>query len=160
MKKTIALCTAAMMLLCSFSLKNLFGSKSTTTTPAATTTTTINNDGQSAGKALRGLYTQYKADGKFDYSNINNIINTVSLVNSCQNLKTNIKDSDYWKSFAAGLVIGSESLVTDELSGTVTEQLNDLVQNINSEQLNKVTTQAATVKSAADNISSLMSLFQ
>lgn len=165
MKKVLLLGMATVMLLCSFSLKNLFGgSKSstpTTTTPTETTiNTNTNNDGMAAGKALRGIYTQYKADGKFDAGNINNILNTISLINSCKNLKENAKGGDYWTSFAAGLVLGSEQLVVPDVSSTVTDKLGEMIENVDTSKLESTVEKAQAVNTAANDIMSIISLFK
>lgn len=168
MKKALICSLAAMMLLCSFDLKSLFGgSKSSTTqtqTTTATTTTpavSVNPDGKSAGSALRTLYTNYKAAGnKFDYSNLNNVISTLTLVNSCKNLKANSKDKTYWSGFAQGLVMGSENLVTDQISNVVTSQLSDLAEKIDTEKLESTTQKVSAVKSVASDVTNLLALFK
>ena len=61
---------------------------STTATTAAPATAA--SAGQGAGTALLNLYSQYKADGnKYDYKNMQNILNTVSLIANCEGLKSN-----------------------------------------------------------------------
>lgn len=160
MKKVLICTLSAMMLLCSFSLKNLLGGKSSTAATTTTTTTTTNNDGVSAGKALRALYTSYKAAGKYDASNLNNIVNTISLVNSCKNLKTNAADKTYWSGFAQGLVMGSENLVTEQISDQVTTQLSDIVSKVDTDKLETASQQASAVQSISSDISSLLATFK
>lgn len=161
MKKALLFGLAGVMLLCSFSLKNLFGSKSTETTTTATeTTTTVNPDGKAAGAALRALYTNYKAAGKFDVKDPSNILNTISLITNCKNLKEKASDKAYWTSFASGLVAGSEQLVTEEISNQVTEGLNTLVSNVDTSKLETVADKAATVKTAATELQDIFALFK
>lgn len=177
MKKTFILAATAIMLLCSFSLKNLFGSKSTTTTQttteqvAATTAeavttaaTTTNVEGKAAGAALKSLYSQYKADGKFDYSNLNNIMNTISLLDNCKKLKSNVKNGDYWKSFASGLILGSDNLVTEDMADGITDKLNTMMENVDTTKLEKAKDNtiaaASTVATCANSVSSLLGLFK
>ena len=121
------------------------------------------NDGQTAGRALKALYSQYKADGKFDASNLSNIANTMLLIQSCKTLKTSMKDSDYWKSFAQGLILGSDNLVTETVSNTVTTQLNSMMQNIDTEKLESAgqnaTEAASAVASAASSLKSIFNIF-
>ena len=163
MKKAFLLCMAAVMLLCSFSLKNLFGKKKTTT-ETTTQTTSTSTEGQAAGKALKALYTQYKADGTFDYTNLSNIANTMILLQNCKNLKTQAKDSDYWKSFASGLILGSDNLVTESMSNTVTSSLSSLMENVDTDQLdqsgNNPLQTASTVKKTAGSLQTLLGMFQ
>lgn len=168
MKKTLVLCMATVMLLCSFSLKNLFGSKSTTTTTtqpatveqAAPAVATLETDGRAAGAALRTIYSNYKKDGKFDTSNLNNIISTISLINSCKSLKENGKDKAYWSDFASGLVLGSENLIKQEISGTVTNKLAEMVEKVDTEKVESTVEKAAAVKTVASDMVSLLSLFK
>ncbi|MCQ2348171.1 MAG: hypothetical protein MJZ65_03175 [Paludibacteraceae bacterium] len=165
MKKALVCSLAAMMLLCSFSLKNLFGSKSTTTTttaaePQTTAVVATSTDGAAAGKALRALYTNYKAAGKYDASNVSNILNTISLINSCKELKTNAKDKTYWSDFAKGLVLGSENLVTDQISGAVTSKLNEIASSIDTEKLESTAQKASAVKTVASDVTTLLQMFK
>ncbi|MCQ2342055.1 MAG: hypothetical protein MJZ75_00980 [Paludibacteraceae bacterium] len=159
--KKILFYTLAAMLLCSCGMQN-FASSSSNAAPAATSATTLStgNDGASAGRALRALYTSYKATGKYDYTDLTNIMNTISLVNSCKNLKTNAKDKAYWQSFAEGLVIGSDNLVTNQISNTVTTQLNNIVSNIDTEKIESASEKLAATKTVANDITSLFKLFQ
>lgn len=159
MKKTLLFCTAAVILLCSFDLKGLFGSKQETA-PAETVLSEAQTQGNSAGKALHNLYTQYKADGKFDAKNLNNILNTVSLINSCSDLKENIKNTSFLKDFGIGLVLGSNNLVTNDNSDIVTEQLGALVSNIDSEKMNDAAQKAGAVMESAGQIAGLLNLFK
>ena len=107
MKKLILFAAAIMMTGCGFMLN---GSSSNTASTQATQTTPVRNSsstaamsaGQGAGSALQSIYTQYKADGKFDYKNMQNILNTVTLVANCEGLKDNIKNTTYLKDFGKG----------------------------------------------------------
>lgn len=160
MKKALLCGLAAMMLLCSFDLKSLFGGSKSTTTTTTTAAPTTNADGKAAGKALRTLYTSYKETGSFNYKDPMTILNTISLVNSCKNLKEKAQDKTYWTSFASGLVSGSENLVTEQLSNTVTTQLNNIVTNIDTEKLESAAEKATAVKSVAGDVTSLLQMFK
>ncbi len=132
--------------------------KAATTT--STTATSSSTDGQAAGRALKALYTQYKADGKFDATNLSNIANTMLLIQNCKGLKTSFKDSNYWKAFAQGLILGSDNLVTQQVSNTVTSQLSNMMQNIDTEKLESAGQNASQAASAAASAaSSLKSIF-
>ena len=85
--------------------------------------------GQNAGAALQGLYTQYKADGKYDYTNLQNIMNTVTLIGNCEGLKQNYKEQGYLSDFGKGLLIGSLGLVTQDNVQTVTNSLYEMVKD-------------------------------
>ena len=106
-------------------LKNLL-KKATTETTAPTATT----NGQAAGAALKGLYTQYKADGKLDMANLTNIMNLATLANNVKDLKGQTNKSAFYKDFATGLVSGSGNLVTSANSTSVMSGLSKLVNNV------------------------------
>ena len=120
-------------------LKNLLnkvkGTTETTATEASTTTateaaSTATVDGKAAGVALRALFTQYKADGKFDMGNLNNLLNLTSLANNIQGLKGQTNKGAFYKDFASGLVMGSNNLVTEQNTTSVMDGLTNLVNNV------------------------------
>lgn len=82
--------------------------------------------GQAAGAALKGLYSQYKADGKLDFRNVNNIINMASLANGIQGLKNNDDKSAFYTNFASGLILGSNNLVNTSNSSNILSGLSKL----------------------------------
>lgn len=175
MKKVILFATAIMMAGCGFmqnsTSSNTASSQTTASTQATQTVQTGNaatSAGQGAGNALQALYTQYKADGKYDYKNMQNILNTVTLVANCEGLKDNYKDKTYLKEFGKGMIASSLGLVTQENVNTVTNSLvemvksNESVQNATSkvqEGANTAASYANTAATYASSISSLLSLF-
>lgn len=141
-------------------LKNLVNkvkgtSTETTTTPAtetpAETVTAATANGKAAGGALRALYTQYKADGKMDMANLTNLMNLATLASNVQNLKGQTSKGAFYKDFAAGLVLGSNNLVTTENSNSVMNGLQNLVNNVDLSSL----TQKA--ESTASNVNEKIS---
>ncbi|MBR1516109.1 MAG: hypothetical protein IJ621_05125 [Paludibacteraceae bacterium] len=162
MKKVLLASLVALLVLSSCSA--LKGTSSNANPVASTVSSATSSDGMAAGQALNAIYKQYKADGKYDYTNLNNALNTIKLLQSCQNLKSNAKNSTYWKNFAAGLVLGSNNLVTDQLSGTVTNSLNSLVSNVDTQKLQSAGQNATdainTAKQTASSISNILSLFK
>lgn len=155
MKKIMIFVAATLIMAgCGF-MKNSTGSnqnsavssQSTTTTTAQTGNTAV-SAGQGAGNALLALYNQYKADGnKYDYKNMQNILNTVTLVANCEGLKDNFKDKTYLKEFGKGMIASSLGLVTQNNVETVTNSLVDMVKN--SEAVQNATTQAQSTASTA-----------
>ena len=141
-------------------LKNLFkqATSSTTTTESVGTT-----NGKAAGSALKSLYTQYKADGKLDMTNLNNILNLTTLSNNIKDLKGMSNKSAFYKDFATGLIKGSDSLVNKSNSTSVMNGLTNLVNNVDLSGLTTTTeTATETVTSAATSaatsaLSSLLS---
>lgn len=83
-----------------------------------------NGNGIEAGKALLGLYTQYKADGKFDIKNNKNISNMMILAANIKGLEK-LKDV---APYVAGLSEGSKGLVNktnqSDVLGTLTSLSN------------------------------------
>ena len=116
-------------------LNKVKGTTETTATEASATTaaetaSTATVDGKAAGVALRALFTQYKADGKFDMGNLNNLLNLTSLANNIQGLKGQTNKGAFYKDFASGLVMGSNNLVTEQNTTSVMDGLTNLVNNV------------------------------
>ena len=175
MRKAFLMAAVMMLAGCGF-MKNSTSSNTTTTAqPAATTTTTTQNSnaalsaGQGAGNALMNLYSQYKADGnKYDYKNMQNVLNTVTLVANCEGLKENYKNTSYLKEFGKGMVASSLGLVTQDNVEQVTNSLVDMVKNSETVQTATQTAQntantaagyANTAAQYAGALSTLLSAF-
>lgn len=128
--------------------------------------------GTSVGSALIGLYSQYKADGKVDLSNPNNLINLATLASGVQTLKgqstTYNATNSILSQFASGLVGGSKNLVTQALAPTVTSTLTGLANSNDMSSLMNAATKAATgaasisntAASVTNTINSLNSIFK
>jgi hypothetical protein len=141
--------------------------------PAATTTVQTGTNaamgaGQGAGNAMLALYNQYKADGKYDYKNLQNIMNTMALISNCEGLKENYKDKSYLTEFGKGMIASSLGLVTQNNVETVTNSLvemvksNKTVQNATTkvqEGASSAASYANTAAQYATSIGSLLSLF-
>ena len=144
--KKIFLMVAAVAMLASCGLTQT-NSTSNSAAPSAAKTTTAGNAltaGQGAGGALNALYNQYKADGnKYDYKNMQNVLNTVTLIANCEGLKDNYKDKAYLKEFGKGMVASSLGLVTQNNVETVTNSLVDMVKNSETVQSAKTQTSQA-----------------
>ena len=117
-------------------------------TPQTTAPATALSAGQGAGNAMLQLYNQYKADGnKYDYTNMQNMLNTVTLVANCEGLKNNYKDKTYLKEFGQGMISSSLGLITQNNVETVTNSLVDMVKN--SEAVQSATSKAQSTASSA-----------
>lgn len=131
MKKLLMMAAVAMMVAGCGMLKN--GSNATASsqqTAASSQQQTAVNAGQGAGKALLALYNQYKADGnKYDYKNMQNMLNTVTLIANCEGLKDNYKDKTYLSEFGKGMIASSLGLVTQNNVENVTNSLVTMVKN-------------------------------
>ena len=147
-------------------LLNKFKGTTTTTTTAPAETATAQavsaaaTTGQTAGTALKALYSQYKADGKkLDMSNVTNLLNLASLAGAVQELKSS--DAAYKKDYAKGLILGSTNLVTDATSSSVVSKLTsfaniDLSSLMNNEEL-KTAAKSAVEAKATEALSKLAS---
>lgn len=135
-------------------LKNLLN-KASEKTETATSAATSN--GRAAGAALKSLYTQYKADGKLDMSNFNNIMNLATLANNTKDLKGQSDKSAFYKDFAAGLVLGSGNLVTQSNTTSVMSGLSNLVNNVDLSGLAAAAAAAAPAPAKQETTSSAVS---
>ena len=171
MKKIFVLVAAAVITVSCGMMKN-GGSGQSTQAVASTqqeATTDAVTAGQGAGNALLALYNQYKADGnKYDYKNMQNVLNTVTLVANCEGLKTNYKNSTYLTDFGKGMIASSLGLVTQNNVETVTNSLVDMVKNSETVQTataqaqntaNSAASYASTAAQYAGAISNLLSIF-
>ena len=155
MKKVIIMVAAVMLMSgCGF-MKNSTGNGQSNQVQSTTSTTTAQagnaaiSAGQGAGNALLSLYNQYKADGnKYDYKNMQNVLNTVTLLANCEGLKENYKDKTYLKEFGKGMIASSLGLVTQNNVQTVTNSLVDMVKNSETVQNAKSQT-SQTVQNAS-----------
>lgn len=171
MKHSWIILAAAVMMCSCGALKNNSGAQSsaTSSSAASTTSATPSTAGQGAGNALHALYKQFKADGnKFDYTNMQNILNTVTLVANCEGLKQNYSNKSYLSEFGKGLIVGSLGLVTQDNVSTVTDSLIDMVKNTETTKTVSSTAQSAagtaagyanTAAQYAGTLSTLLSAF-
>ena len=150
MKHSWIILAAAFMLCSCGVMKSSSGASSSAgqSSAVSTSSTTPSTAGQGAGNALQALYKQFKADGnKFDYTNMQNILNTVTLVANCEGLKQNYNNKSYLSEFGKGLIVGSLGLVTQDNVSTVTDSLIDMVKN--TEAAKTVTSTAQSTASTA-----------
>lgn len=89
----------------------------------ASSDTAANTTGEACGELLSEMHKDYKAKGKVDLTNTKTLSNVVQLAGYYKTLKTNQNNSSYKKAFAAGLVSGSNNLITPENSMNVVESI-------------------------------------
>jgi len=167
MKKSILLIATAIAMLSCSALKGTSSqtaaTQSTTASkPAQTSALTGNSTamgaGQNAGSALLALYEQYKADGnKYDYKNLNNIINALQLVSACEGLKDNKDNKSYRSEFGKGMIASALGLVTQKNVNSVTSTLTDMVVS-NPTVTSTASTAADKLQTAAQTASSISSI--
>lgn len=142
-------------------LKNLL-KKGTSTTATTEETSTGTANGQAAGTALKGLYKQYKADGKLDMKNLNNIANAATFAANVKGLKGMSDKKTFYKEFVSGLILGSDNLVNENNSTTVMSGITSLVNNVDLSSLtsgltNAASTAATTTSTATESSSDVQS---
>ena len=103
---------------------------------------------------MKSLYVQYKADGKLDMSNLNNMLNLATLATNIKGLKGQSNKTAFYKDFAAGLISGSDNLVTKKNSTSVMSGLTNLVNNVD---LSGLTNAASSSKDKAASALSALS---
>ncbi len=126
-------------------------------------------NGQAAGAALKALYAQYKADGnKLNMSNLQNILNLTTLATNVQGLKGITNKTDFYRDFAAGLVMGSNNLVSQTNSTSIMNGLQKLVNNVDLSALQGKAGNAAAkgtevlenATTIANSVSSILKIFK
>ena len=128
----------------------------TQTTPGGLTATaaqTPTEIGVNAGKAIQALYTQYKADGKFDYTNFNNISNTMLLLAATHDLPANTKNGDYMKQFGQGMMLSAVDLINKDNVTAVTNNLTEIATQYAAEAGEKVAEKATQAQNTMQNAS-------
>lgn len=160
MKKIVTLLVSGIitLTLCSFSLSEWTSKAlevaSATVSAGASEATSV---GQKCGNAVKTLYNQYKADGKLNLKNISNITALATIATNASEIKENIKNADFYKDLANGLIVGSQNLINKEN----VEQVVSSLTNTDLSALTNIATSAKTeVKQATSDITELMSLLQ
>ena len=156
----ILVAATVMLASCGFTQSSTTSNTSAQSTAKTTTSssTTALSAGQGAGGALNALYAQYKADGnKYDYKNLNNIINSLQLVSACEGLKDNKSNKEYLKSFGKGMLASAAGLVTESNVNQVTNTLTDMVVS-NPTVTGAASTAAEKLNTAAQTASSISSI--
>lgn len=146
-------------------IKNLLNKATDNTTE---TVADASSNGQAAGAALKSLYTQYKADGKLDMTNLNNILNLTTLSNNIKGLKGMSNKSTFYKDFATGLIKGSDSLVNKSNSTSVMNGLTNLAENVDLSSLlsgsnsssSNTSSSTTTISNASEIASSVSSILK
>ena len=152
--KTLSLILTACLTLGIVSSCGILGGSTASSSAQQTTSSTGTTSGQAAGVALKSLYSQYKADGKFDMGNLNNIINLASLAQNIKGLKGVTDKGAFYKDFASGLVLGSNNLVTEQNSTSVMSGLTNMANNIDLTGLQEKASQAKeTVSEKVEGVS-------
>lgn len=127
--------------------------------------------GQQSGVALKALYAQYKADGKLDFSNINNLLNIVNLSAQVQKVTKAEEGTVDYTDFGKGLIAGSVNLVNELNQEKVVNVLTQQLSKIDTSRIteaadkaqttvNTVTESIANVKEASTSVMEIINLFK
>lgn len=127
--------------------------------------------GQQSGVALKALYAQYKADGKLDFSNINNLLNIVNLSAQVQKVTRAEEGTVDYTDFGKGLIAGSVNLVNELNQEKVVNVLTQQLSKIDTSKIteaadkaqttvNTVTESIANVKEASTSVMEIINLFK
>lgn len=127
--------------------------------------------GQQSGVALKALYAQYKADGKLDFSNINNLLNIVNLSAQVQKVTKAEEGTVDYADFGKGLIAGSVNLVNELNQEKVVNVLTQQLSKIDTSKIteaadkaqttvNTVTESIANVKEASTSVMEIINLFK
>ena len=113
--------------------------------------------GTSCGSALVNLYKSYKAAGnKVNMNDANVLTSAIALSTSISGLKQNSKDSNYRKSYIAGMLLGGAGIITETKAATVYD---GLVTSANALTGINTSSSASTLTTAANALSTILGLF-
>ncbi len=104
--------------------------------------------GRNTANALLSLYNSYKATGTVSLSNANDLTSALVVATGYTNLRNNKANSDYQKSFAAGMVSAGTSLITSANVNSIINTMNSLTGlNVNAANIsNSVGTATAIIQ--------------
>lgn len=123
----------------------------------ASADTTAKTMGTSCGSSLVNLYKSYKAAGnKVNMNDANVLTNAIALSTSISGLKQNGKDSNYRKSYIAGMLLGSAGILTETKASNVYD---GLVTSANALSGINTSSNASTLTTAANALSTILGLF-
>lgn len=138
----------------------LFGACGSTGSLGSNTSSPAYVSGSSFGSSLLGLYTQYKQTGKIDFKNTNTLLQLVQLATSCNTIKENLNDKNFYGTFVQGAVLGSQQKVTTNNAGGIINALTGLnFGNIAQAATGGGSVNATTVNNVTNTLTSLFSLF-
>lgn len=138
MKKILSIAAAVLVL--AFSFQEVSAQTTSQAGQAIAQILTASN-GNSAGGALLGLFSQYKTDGKIDMTNANNIANIIKLIQNIRGLGD--KSNENNTNFLSGLISGSQSLVNQNNAPDVLSTLT-AISTLDTEKLTQQAASTAT----------------
>ena len=144
---------AAVVLMSCGSTSSLSNALST----AASANSTAKTMGSSCGSALVNLYKAYKANGKkINMSDANVWSNALALSSSMAGLKDNGRNSDYRKSYIAGMLLGSAGTLTQTSATNVYDNMLNSLGSLTGLSSSSSSTAKSNAASALSTILGLM----
>lgn len=110
--------------------------------------------GQSVGSSLKNIYSQYKTDGKFDATNLNNILNIATLASNYNTLKETEKGSQFYGDLIKGMIVGSSNLVQESTADKVKNGIVSSLSGVNLGTIINTAAQSAQSSNTAKNVES------
>lgn len=108
--------------------------------------------GSACGSAIRALHKQYQKDGTLDLSNPTNIYNLAMLAGNSSDLKTKMKDKNYYEGFTLGTLAGSQNLISRNI-------MKNMVQALVGSDLTAFQRKSTSIgQQAANTVSSIVTL--
>lgn len=123
----------------------------------ASSDTVAKTAGTSCGSSLVNLYKSYKAAGnKVNMNDASVLTNAIALSTSISGLKQNGKDSNYRKSYIAGMLLGGAGILTETKAANIYDNLvtsTNALSNINT------SSSESTLTGAANALTTILGLF-
>ena len=123
----------------------------------ASSDTVAKTAGTSCGSSLVNLYKSYKAAGnKVNMNDTNVLTNAIALSTSISGLKQNGKDSNYRKSYIAGMLLGGAGILTETKAANIYD---GLLTSTNALSGINTSSSASTLTTAANALTTILGLF-
>lgn len=130
-----------------FGLAALLVASCTTLSNAASSNAAAAALGQQCGTSIVSLYNSYKAAGKLNMADANNIANTLTVASCYVQLKKNKDNASYRQAFTSGMVAVGAGVITNNNADALTAALlnaNGLT-NVNQNNVNQSSTALTNV---------------
>ncbi len=120
----------------------------------STSSSGVYSAGQSVGSSIKNIYSQYKTDGKFDASNVNNLLNIATLAANYNTLKETEKSSQYYGDLIKGMIVGSSNLIQENTADQVKTGIVSSLSGVNLGTIINSAAQSAQDSNTAKNVES------
>lgn len=117
--KKLSIVAAAVAVVLFMSCGTLGTTTNSSTTGGISTTSAAYTSGKGFGTSLTSLYNSYKSAGKLNYNDANTLLNLASLATNAAAIKGNLKNTTFYKEFAAGAVASSNLITTANVGSII-----------------------------------------